>query len=142
MCTVLEASKLNPKSSVIVALLVCLVLFPVSAFATFVPHQGDTFSYHEVIDIVDGSGDYAGYTDHTVVTGTETVNGVTEDGNVSAHYSYTWDFSSNDGSTDSGSSSGDFTFSSSNVHYINRTDDQVGYVNPTDWVCIDSSIRV
>jgi hypothetical protein len=136
----LEVSKLNSKSSVFIAFLLCIVLFPVSAFATFVPHQGDTFSYYEVIDVEDGSGDYAGYTDHTVVTGTETVNGVTGDGIVSAHYSYTWDFSSNDGSTDSNSSSGDFTFSSTTFRYVNGTDDQVGYVNPTVWFCIDSSI--
>jgi hypothetical protein len=136
----LEVRKLNSKSIAIIALLLCIALFPVSAFATFIPHQGDTFSYYEVIDVGHGSGDYAGYTDHIVVTGTETVNEVTEDGNVSAHYSYTWDFSSNYGSTDSGSSSGDFTFSSINFHYINGTDDQVGYVNPTVWFCIDSSI--
>jgi hypothetical protein len=74
------------------------------------------------------------------VTGTETVNGVTVDGIVSAHFSYTWDFSSNDGATASNSSSGDFTFSSTTFRYINGTDDQVGYVNPTVWFCINNSI--
>jgi hypothetical protein len=140
MYMVLEVSKLNSKSIVISALLLCIALFPGSAFATFVPHQGDYFNYYEVIDVGSGSGDYAGYTDHTVVTGTETINGVTQDGIVSAHFSYTWDFSSNDGSTDSGSSSGDFTFSSTTFRYVNGTDDQVGYVNPTVWFCIDNSI--
>jgi hypothetical protein len=133
---------LNSKSMVFVALLLVLVLLPVHAFAAFVPHQGDYFSYYEVIDVGSGSGNYAGYTDHTVVTGTETVNGVTEDGVASVHFSYTWEFSSNDGSTDSGSSSGDFTFSSNTFRYVNGTDDQVGYVNPTVWFCIDSSIPV
>ena len=131
---------MNSKSIVFVALLLFSVLFPVHAYAAFVPHQGDYFNYYEVIDVGSGSGDYSGYTDHTVVTGTETVNGVTEDGIVSAHFSYTWDFSSNDGSTDSGSSSGDFTFASTTFRYVNGTDDQVGYVNPTVWFCIDSSI--
>jgi hypothetical protein len=131
---------LNSKSIVFVPLLLFLVLFPVHAYAAFVPHQGDYFNYYEVIDVGSGSGDYSGYTDHTVVTGTETVNGVTEEGIVSAHFSYTWDFSSNDGSTDSNSSSGDFTFSSTTFRYVNGTDDQVGYVNPTVWFCIDSSI--
>ena len=124
----------------LVALLLFLVMFPVHAFAAFVPHQGDYFNYYEVIDVGSGSGDYSGYTDHTVVTGTETVNRMTEDGIVSAHFSYTWDFSSNAGSTDSGSSSGDFTFSSTTFRYVNGTDDQVGYVNPTVWFCIDNSI--
>jgi hypothetical protein len=131
---------LYSKSSIFVALLLFLVLLPIHAFAAFVPHQGDYFNYYEVIDVGSGSGDYSGYTDHTVVTGTETVNGVTEDEIVSAHFSYTWDFSSNDGSTDSGSSSGDFTFSSATFRYVNGTDDQVGYVNPTVWFCIDNSI--
>ena len=131
---------MNSKSVVVIALLLCVSLFSGSAFAAFVPHQGDYFSYYEVIDVGNGSGDYAGYTDYTVVTGTETVNGVTQDGVVSAHFSYTWDFSSNDGSTDSGSSAGDFTFSSTTFRYVNGTDDQVGYVNPTVWFCMDTSI--
>jgi hypothetical protein len=131
---------LNSKSVVVIALLLCVSLFWGSALAAFVPHQGDFFSYYEVIDVGNGSGDYSGYTDYTVVTGTETVNGVTQDGVVSAHFSYTWDFSSNDGSTDSGSSSGDFTFSSTTFRYVNGTDDQVGYVNPTVWFCMDTSI--
>jgi len=120
--------------------LLCLALFSVHAFATFVPQQGDHFSYYEIIEVGSGTGDYAGYTEHTVVIGTENINGVTSDGIVSTHYSYTWDFSSNDGSRDSGSSSGDFTFSSNTFRYINGTDDQIGYVNPTVWFCIDSSI--
>ena len=131
---------MNKKSFVFIALLLCLALFPVHAFATFVPHQGDHLSYYEVIDVGSGTGDYTGYTEHTVVTGTENVNGLTSDGIVSAHYSYTWDFSSNDGSTDSGSSSGDFTFSSKTFLYVNGTDDQTGYVNPTVWFCMDNSI--
>ncbi|HEX9262609.1 MAG TPA: zinc ribbon domain-containing protein [Candidatus Bathyarchaeia archaeon] len=131
---------MNSKSIVFISLLLCLALLPVHAFATFVPRQGDNFTYYEVIDVGSGTGDYTGYTDHTVVTGTENVNGVTADGIVSAHYSYAWDFSSNDGSTDSGASSGNFTFSSDTFLYINGTDDQIGYVNPTVWFCIDNSI--
>ncbi len=128
------------KSIAFVAFLLFFVLLPVHVFAAFVPHQGDYFNYYEVIDVGSGSGDYSGYTDHTVVTGMENVNGVTEDGIVSAHFGYTWDFSSNDGSTASNSSSGDFTFSSTTFRYINGTDDQVGYINPTVWFCIDNSI--
>jgi hypothetical protein len=131
---------LNSKSFVFIALLLCLALFSVHAFATYVPHQGDYFSYYEVQDVGSGTGDYSGYTEQTIVTGTENVNGVTADGIVSAHYSYTWDFSSSEGSTDNGGSSGDFTFSSDTFLYINGTDDQTGYVNPTVWLCMDNSI--
>jgi hypothetical protein len=131
---------LNSRSIFFVALLLCFVLLPGHAFSAFVPHQGDYFGYYEVIDVGSGSGDYAGYTEHTVVTGTENVNGVTGDGIVSVHFSYNWDFSSNDGSTYSNSSSGDFTFSSNTFRYVNGTDDQVGYVNPTVWFCMDTAI--
>ncbi len=117
-----------------------LSLFPVNAFAIFVPHQGDYFNYYEVIDVGNGIGDYAGYTDHTVVIGTEDIKGVTADGIASAHYSNTWNYSSNDGSRDSGGASGDFTFSSNTFFYVNGTDDQTGYVNPTVWFCMDNSI--
>ena len=131
---------MSSKPVVIVALLLCLALFPGQAFATFVPHQGDYFNYYEVIDVGSGTGDYSGYTEHTVVTGTENLNGVTADGIVSVHYGNTWNFSSSDGSRDSGGSSGDFTFSSNTFFYVNGTDDLTGYVNPTVWFCMDKSI--
>jgi hypothetical protein len=87
-----------------------------------------------------GTGDYSGYTEQTIVSGTENVYEVTTDGIVSAHYSYAWNFSNSEGSTDMGSSSGNFTFSSNTFLYVNGTDDQTGYVNPTVWFCMDDSI--
>jgi hypothetical protein len=87
-----------------------------------------------------GTGDYSGYTEQTIVTGTENISGVAANGIVSAHYSYAWSFSNSEGSTDSGDSSGDFTFSSNTFLYVNGTDDQTGYVNPTVWFCMDNSI--
>jgi len=123
-----------------VAILLFAALFPIQAFATFAPKQGDYFEYYEEIDVGSGTGDYSGYTEHTVVTGIETINGLTADGIVSVHYSYDWDFSSSDGARDSGEKSGDFTFSSKTFFYINGTDDLTGYVNPTVWFCIDNSI--
>lgn len=137
---VLEVSQLNSKSFVSIALLLSFALFSVHCFATFVPHQGDYFSYYEVQNVGSGTGEYSGYTEQTIVTGTENVNGVTADGIVFAHYSYAWNFSSSEGSTDSGGSSGDFTFSSNTFLYVNGTDDQTGYVNPTVWFCMDNSI--
>jgi hypothetical protein len=131
---------LNSKSFVLIALLLSLALLSVHAFATYVPHQGDYFSYYEVQNVGSGTGDYSGYTDQTIVTGTENVNGVTGDGIISAYYSYAWNFSSSEGSTDSGGSSGDFTFSSNTFFYVNGTDDQTGYVNPTVWFWMDNSI--
>jgi hypothetical protein len=131
---------LTSKSLVVVALVLFLALFSVQAFAAFVPHQGDHFSYYEVQKVGDGRGDYSGYTDQTIINGTETMNGVAANGTVSAYYSYSWSFSDYQGSTDTGGSSGDFTFSSNTFHYINGTDNQIGYDNPTVWFCIDNSI--
>jgi hypothetical protein len=131
---------LTSKSFVLVAILLSLALLSVYALATYVPHQGDYFSYHEVQNLGSGTGDYSGYTEQTVVDGTENVNEVTANGTVSAYYNYSWSFSSNDGSTDTGGSLGNFTFSSNNFLYVDGTDDQTGYVNPTVWFCMDNSI--
>ncbi|MGA3288691.1 MAG: hypothetical protein ABSD42_00425 [Candidatus Bathyarchaeia archaeon] len=68
------------------------------------------------------------------------MNGVSGDGIVSANYSYSWTWNNSTGTTESGSSSGDFTFSSVNFLYVNGTDNQTGYVNPTVWFCMDNSI--
>jgi hypothetical protein len=131
---------LTSKSFVFVALLLSLALLSVRAFATYVPHQGDYFSYYEVQNLGSGTGDYSGYTEQTIINGTENVNGVTANGTVSAYYSYSWSFSDSTGSTETGGSSGDFTFSSNNFLYVNGTDNQTGYVNPTVWFCMDNSI--
>ena len=87
-----------------------------------------------------GTGNYAGYSEQTIVNGTETMNGVSTDGIVSASYSYSSTWSNSTGTTETGSSSGDFTFSSITLLYVNGTDDQTGYVNPTVWFYMDNSI--
>ena len=131
---------MTSKSFVVIALLLSLALFSVQAFAAYVPHQGDYFSYYEVQNLGSGTGDYSGYTEQTIINGSEAINGVTANGTVSAYYSYSYDFSNSQGSTETRGSSGNFTFSSNNFLYINGTDDQTGYVNPTVWFCMDNSI--
>lgn len=107
----------------------------------FVPQPGDYFNYHEVESVGNGTGTYAGYTDQTVVTGGERMDGVV--GNtVSANYSYSYNYSNNQGNSSSGSQSGDYTFSSTSFLYVNGTDDQVGYVNPTVWFAMNNSLPV
>jgi hypothetical protein len=115
-----------------------LVLAP--AAAVFVPHPGDYFSYYEVENLGSGTGNYAGYTEQTIINGTEMMNRVSGDGVVSAYYSTSWIWSNSTGTTETGSSSGDYTFSSVNFLYINGTDDQTGYTNPTVWFCMDNSV--
>jgi hypothetical protein len=132
---------MNKKAIIIViSLLAVISMVPLSA--AFTPHSGDTFSYYEVTDLGSGTGDYAGYTEQTTYSGTETVTGVSSDGAVSAHYSYTYSWRNSSGSTETGNPSGDFTFSSKNFLYINGTDDQTGYTNPTVWFAMDNSIPV
>jgi hypothetical protein len=125
---------------IILSLLVVVSIVPLSS--AFTPHSGDTFSYYEVTDLGSGTGDYAGYTEHTTYTGTEAVTGVSSDGTVSAHYSYSYSWRDSSGLTETGNPSGDFTFSSKNFLYINGTDDQTGYANPTVWFAMDNFIPI
>ncbi len=116
-----------------------LALFPAHAVVRYTPSQGDHFSYHEVANLGSGTGDYAGYTEHTVVDGTERMTGVFGNGTVSANYNYTWTWNNSTGGTETGNSFGNFTFSSTSFLYVKGTDNQTGYVNPTVWFYIDNS---
>jgi hypothetical protein len=113
-----------------------------SAAFAYTPHAGDSFSYYEVTNLGSGTGNYAGYTEQATYTGVETMNGVNPDGTVAAHYSYSYTWSNSTGSTETENPSGDFTFSPVTFLYINGTDDQTGYVNPTVWFIMDNSIPV
>jgi len=132
---------MNSKSFVII-LSLFLALFVAHVAAAYVPHVGDHFSYHEVVTLGSGTGDYTGYSEQTIVNGMETINGVNADGTTSTNFSYSWTFDNSTGTTTNGSSSGDFTFSPVTFLYVNGTDDQTGYVNPTVWFCMDNSIPV
>jgi hypothetical protein len=125
----------------IIVISLFLAVSPVFAAVTYVPHAGDYFNYHEVESLGSGTGNYSGYTEQTVVDGKETVNSVDTSGVVSATYSYSYTFSNSSGSTETGSQSGSYTFSSTDYSYINGTDDQTGYVNPTVWFLMDNSIQ-
>lgn len=130
----------SKKWLIALALAFLLAACPVYATSTYTPHGGDYFNYHEVESLSNGAGSYAGYTEQTIVDGKETVNSVDSSGIASASYSYSYTFSNSSGSTETGSKSGDYTFSSTSYLYINGTDDQTGYVNPTVWFMMDNSI--
>ena len=135
---------MTSKPSLVVLLSLSLVLslpvIQVHAAAGYVPHQGDHFSYYEVENLGNGTGSYAGYSEHSVVNGTEQVNGVSGNGTVSAYYSYSWTWSNSSGTRETGSQSGSYTFSSTTFLYVKGTDDQTGYVNPYVWFAMNSSI--
>lgn len=126
-------------SMFLVAVALVASAHPVSAYT---PQNGDRFSYSETIVVNNGKGSYAGYNDQTQVTGTEQVNSVS-DRNVSSHYSYSYKFSDNQGSSNSSLSAGNFTWSSSSFTYLNGTDNQVGYSEPVYvWFAMNPSIPV
>jgi hypothetical protein len=122
------------------SLALALALFPALAIA-YTPHPGDRFSYYEVEDLGNGTGSYAGYSEHTVVNGAESMNEIS-DGVVNASYSYSYEWSNSTGVTETGTESGEFTFSPTTFLYVNGTDDQTGYVNPTVWFYMNSSVPV
>jgi hypothetical protein len=124
----------------IVALSLFAVLAAVPQVLGYVPKQGDSFSYNEVVDLGSGQGNYAGYTEHTVTIGTEKMNTLFSNGTVAAHYSFSWTFSNSSGSRTTGGSAGNFTYSSTSFYYVRGTDNQTGYVNPTVWFYTSNSV--
>jgi hypothetical protein len=134
--------KISKSFLLIIALSMSLVLFRAPNVAAFTPHPGDYFSYSETQDVGSGTGNYSTYTDHTAVNGMERMNSVAVNGTVSANYSYAWSWRDNQGSTpETGSSSGNFTYSATSFLYIKGTDNQTGYSGPiTVWFVMDNSI--
>jgi len=130
---------MNTKSFVIIVSLIS-ALFMVPLAVAYVPHVGDHFSYYETTSLGSGTGDYAGYTEQATYNGLETINGINSDGTVSVHYGYSYTWSNSTGTVETGSPSGDFAFSPNTFLYINGTDDQTGYVNPTVWFVMDNSL--
>jgi len=125
-----------------VMLLLLIILPTITVVMAYAPRSGDHFSYYEAQNLGNGTGDYAGYSEQTIINGMETVNGLSPDGNVAASFSYSWTFSNSSGTTTTGNSSGVFTFSPVTFLYVNGTDDQTGYVNPNVWFVMDNSIPV
>jgi len=110
---------------------------PVAAYA---PQKGDYFRYSETATINNGQGSYSGYSDQTSTTGMEEIKSV-NGSDVLSNYSYTYNFSNNQGNSTSGSKSGEFTWSTSSHTYVNGTDNQVGYTEPTYvWFAMDPSL--
>jgi hypothetical protein len=106
------------------------------------PQKGDSFSYNETITVNNGQGSYVGYTDQSLINGTEQMTGI--NGNiVSASYDYSFKYSNSQGSSTASSMSGTYTWSSSNYTYVNGTDDQVGYSSPIYvWFAMNPTIPI
>jgi hypothetical protein len=126
-------------SMFLVAVALAANAHPVSAYA---PQKGDRFNYSETIVVNNGQGSYTGYNDQTQVTGMEQANSVSE-GSVYCSYSYSYQFSDNQGSSTSSLSAGNFTWSPSSFTYLNGSDNQVGYSKPIYvWFAMNPSVPV
>ncbi len=139
-----SAAKMKPKlfALLIVITSLSLLVIAIPVHANYVSKQGDYFTYHETADVNNGQGStYTGYTDHTVTDGTEKMNTVYGNGTVASHYNYAWTWNDNQGSpTKTGSSAGNFTWSSKSFYYVRGNDSQIGYVNPLHvWYYMNSS---
>jgi hypothetical protein len=110
--------------------------------SSYSPQKGDFFQYTETITVNDGQGSYTGYSDQSLINGTEQITG-TNGSIVLASYNHSFKYSNNEGSSTSSSLSGPYTWSSSNYAYVNGTDDQIGYSSPVYvWFAMNSSIPV
>lgn len=132
---------MNKLGVALVSLLLVLAA-SVHSVSAYSPQPGDRFNYSETVTVNNGQGSYDGYTEQTVTTGMEQMNSVA--GNqVAASYTYSYQFSNNQGSTTSSSKSGSYTWSSGTRTYVNGTDNQVGYSQPIHvWFFVDTSLPV
>lgn len=126
-------------AGMVLFMLATSVLANVGRVSAYSPSQGDTFSYSESIVVNNGQGSYTGYSDQTLVSGTETMNAVAGN-NVSTRYSFSFQFSNNQGNVTTSSKSGGFVWSSSTYQYVQGTDNQAGYTPPIYvWFAINPS---
>lgn len=116
-------------AGVLLFLLATSMLAAVARVSAYSPKQGDAFSYSESIVVNNGQGSYTGYSEQTLVSGTEQMNTIAGS-NVSTHYSFSFQYSNSQGNVTSSSKSGDFVWSSSTYQYVQGTDNQVGYTPP------------
>jgi len=123
----------------LIALAIAASANSVSAYA---PQSGDFFNYSETTTVNNGQNSYAGYTDQTQTTGMEKMSSISGS-NVSATYSYSSQFSNNQGLSFPNASSGSYKWSASTFTYVNGTDNQVGYSSPVYvWFAMKPSLTV
>jgi hypothetical protein len=108
--------------------------------AHYTPAPGDQFAYNETVVVGSGTGNYSGYTESTVINGSLGVTAVLPNGTESAVYYNANFYENNQGTEESWTSAGKFTFSAQTFHYVSGTDNQTGYVNPYVWFFMNNSL--
>jgi hypothetical protein len=108
----------------------------------YTPKAGDTFSYTESYVLLNGAGNYLGYTEGTYTNGSVSVTAVASNGTDSASFQNTNHYENNQGSNYQYPASGTFTLSALTYRYVNGTDNQTGYTNPYVWFFMDNALPV
>ena len=108
--------------------------------SAYMPQSGDFFNYTDSMTVNNGGGSYSGYTDQAQTTGMEKMTSISGN-NVSATYSYSSQYSNNQGLSYPNSSSGTYAWSTSSFTYTKGTDHQVGYTSPIYvWFAMNPSL--
>jgi hypothetical protein len=115
---------------------------PTPSIAHYLPRAGDEFHYAETIVLDDGQGDYAGYTEHTFTNGSIAVSSVAANESATTGYAWTSHYYNSSGGSESPTMSGTFGWSGTSFLYVNGTDDQTGYTNPSVWFFINNTLGV
>jgi hypothetical protein len=133
----------------LIALAVVALALPValSGVATpaaghYLPRAGDLFDYSEEIVLNGGFGDYAGYTEHTFINGSIAVVAVASNDSATTRYSSSGNYFNSSGGTSFSTTAGTFGWSAATFLYVNGTDDQTGYTNPSVWFFVDNTVGV
>jgi hypothetical protein len=108
----------------------------------YLPRAGDGFAYSELIVLNGGVGDYAGYTEHTFINGTLAVSAVASNESATTEYASSANFYNDSGGSSFTTEHGTFGWSASTFLYVNGTDNQTGYTNPSVWFFIDNTLGV
>jgi hypothetical protein len=117
----------KPIGAFLLAILLVIAISPSIHFTSaYSPQKGDFFGYSETTTVNNGSGVYTGYSDSLQTSGVEQIDSVSG-AIVSANYNSSYQYSSNQGSSTSGSSKGSYTWNAGNFTYVNGSDNQVGF---------------
>ncbi len=122
------------------AILLATPAVPLAATSHYLPNAGDEFHYSETLQLTNGVGNYTGYSEDSLYTGSISVTSVFPNGTTAASYQSNGTYRNNLGVNQPWSESGSFTFSPSTYHYVQGTDNQSGYVNPFVWFYINNSV--
>jgi hypothetical protein len=113
---------------------------PAAAPSQYRPHAGDRFAYAEVALVSDGQGNYSGYTDEGYYNGSIAVTSVAPNATANATYTSAGTYQNSLATHYPWSEHGAFSFSAITYLYVNGTDNQTGYTNPSVWFLMDNAL--